>query len=103
VKTTEKEWGERVRAWRASGQDAATFAASLGYAASTLRWWSSRIGRAEPLRIVRLLPRPSVATASVAAPSLVLEVGGARVYVTPGFDAPLLADVVRALASGGTK
>jgi hypothetical protein len=33
--TTKQKWGERVRAWRASGQDASAFAAGKGFEAST--------------------------------------------------------------------
>ena len=90
---------ERVRAWRASGQDAGTFAADTGYAASTLRWWSSQIGRDERVRMVPVVMR---ASSSAATPEIrVIEVGGARVRVTRGFDASLLAEVVRAL--GGAR
>ena len=92
--TTRQKWAARVRAWRGSGQDAAGFAAGKGFEASTLRWWASQLGREVPLRIV-----PVVARVSSAAPegSLVVEVGVARVRVTPGFDGTLLAQVVRAL------
>jgi hypothetical protein len=34
---------------------------------------------------------------------IVVEVGGARVRVTPGFDGALLAEVVRALSLGGER
>ncbi len=88
---------ERVRAWRASGQDAGTFAADMGYAASTLRWWSSQVGRDERVRMVPVVTRPS---SWIGAPEVVVEIGAARVRVTSGFDAALLSEVVRALGSG---
>ncbi len=92
--TTRQKWAARVRAWRASGQAATEFAAGKGFEASTLRWWSSQLGREAPLRIVPVVPRaPSVAPQG----SVVVEVGAARVRVTPGFDGTLLAQVVRAL------
>jgi hypothetical protein len=92
--TTRQKWAARVRAWRASGQAATAFAAGRGFEASTLRWWASQLGREAPLRIV-----PVVARLQSAAPeaSMVVEVGVARVRVTPGFDGALLAQVVRAL------
>jgi hypothetical protein len=34
---------------------------------------------------------------------VVVEVSGARISLSRGFDAELFADVVRALASGGTR
>jgi hypothetical protein len=95
--TTKQKWAERVRAWRASGQDASAFASGKGYEASTLRWWSSRLGQ-EALRIVPVVGR---ASSLEARGDVVVEVGGARVRVTSGFDGALLAQVVRAL--GGTR
>jgi hypothetical protein len=96
--TTKQKWAERVGAWRVSGQDASAFAAGKGYEASTLRWWSSRLGREERVRIVPVVARAS----SVEAPGeVVVEVGGARVRVTSGFDGAVLAQVVRAL--GGAR
>jgi hypothetical protein len=92
--TTRQKWVERVRAWHASGQDAGAFAAGKGYEPSTLRWWSSRLGREETLRIVPVVARASSAEVRG---DVVVEVGGARVRVTSGFDGALLAQVVRAL------
>jgi hypothetical protein len=93
--TTKQKWEARVRAWRTSGQDASSFAAGKGYEASTLRWWSSRLGRAEePVRFVPVIAR---APTSQAQGDVVIEVGSARVRVTTGFDGALLAQVVRAL------
>ena len=87
-------WQERVAEWRASGETAEEFARGRGYAATTLRWWSSRLGReASAAGFVRLVPR-AVAPAEGA---IVIEVGAARVRVTHGFDAVLLARVVAAL------
>ncbi len=96
--TTRQKWAERVRAWRASGEEAGAFAAGKGYEASTLRWWASRLGGEESLRIVPVVAR---ASSSEAPGGVVVEVGGARVQVTSGFDGTLLAQVVRAL--GGAR
>lgn len=94
---TEARWRERVRAWRASGQTAMEFARGRDFAVGTLRYWSCRLGREHAPTFVRLVPKAS--SAPVAA-DLVIEVGGARVRVRPGFDPALLAQVVRALGGG---
>ena len=92
--TTEAVWRERVRAWRASGTSAPQFVRGRGFAASTLRYWAGKFGAAAAPQFVRLVPRTP---ATPDATALVIEVGGARVRVVPGFDAALLAAVVRAL------
>lgn len=89
-------WAERVRAWRASGETAERFASGAGYAAGTLRWWSSRLGRREAPRFLQLVPKDAVRD-----PEVVVEVGGARLRVRAGFDASLLGAVVAAL--GGAR
>ncbi len=96
--TTRQKWVERVRAWRASGEEASAFAAGKGFEASTLRWWASRLGREEPVRLVPVVAR---ASSSEVRGDVVVEVGGARVRVTSGFSRELLVQVVRAL--GGAR
>lgn len=93
---TEVQWQGIVRAWRESGKTAREFAKGQEYAASTLRYWSSRLERSQTPRFVRLVPKPAV-TAAVS--GLVVEVGSARVRVASGFDPLLLAQVVRALGT----
>ena len=95
TKHTEAKWTERVRAWRASGESAYDFATRHGFAASTLHVWSSRIPHEDSPRFVRLVPKAVASGTPVA--EVVVEVGNARVRVASGFDAALLADVVRAL------
>lgn len=94
TKTTEATWAKRVEAWRASGERADVFAQGKGYEGSTLRWWSSRLGRAERPRFVRLVPKVPVVAVDA---GMVIEVGHARVRVKAGFDTKLLAEVVAAL------
>jgi len=69
-----------------------------------LRWWSSRLGRDEEIRLVPLVSRPAATldggTLSARPSTVVVEVGGARLHVVRGFDPALLADVVRALSRG---
>lgn len=100
---TEDIWRVRVREWRESGQTAAAFARSRGFSTASLRTWSSRLGPLpEPAPgFVRLVPRETPAP-STEASAVVVEVGTARIRVTAGFDAALLAGVVRALSEGAT-
>ncbi|MDO9020610.1 MAG: hypothetical protein Q8S73_13550 [Deltaproteobacteria bacterium] len=97
--STAQRWRERVGAWRASGLTAEAFASGEAFSASTLRWWSSRLGRAPAVSFLELVPRPAAA-APEPSRDLVVEVGPARVRVAPGFDPTLLAAVIRALAEG---
>lgn len=92
---TEATWQQRVRAWREEGVTAEEFASGKPFAASTLRYWSSRLNRKVGPRWLRVVPRGAAGTTVDA--GLIVEVGGARVRIARGFDASLLADVVRAL------
>jgi hypothetical protein len=78
---------------------AEAFSSGKAFSASTLRWWSSRLGRAPSVPFLELVPRPAVAVPEIPR-DLVIEVGPARVRVAPGFDPTFLAGVVRALAEG---
>lgn len=91
---------ERVDAWRSSGLTAAQFAAQNGFSTAALTTWSSKLRH-------RPAPRPSapafvtvVRKAPAPVGELVVEVAGARVRVTQGFDPTLLAAVVRAIGGG---
>jgi hypothetical protein len=99
VPSTVQRWRERVGAWRASGLTAEAFASGKAFSASTLRWWSSRLGRAPSVPFLELVSRPAVPAPDLPR-ELVIEVGVARVRVAPGFDPTLLATVMRALAEG---
>jgi hypothetical protein len=92
--TTEDTWAKRVEAWRASGETADAFAQGKGFEGSTLRWWSSRLGRAPTPQFLRLVPKARAVQVDA---GLVVEVGRARVCVKAGFDTKLLAEVVAAL------
>lgn len=98
--STEQRWRERIAAWHRSGLSARAFTADKPYATSTLRWWSSRLRRAAPMAFIEVRPRDSAADSPYPASCLLLEVGAARVRVTPGFDPSLLTAVVRALSEG---
>jgi hypothetical protein len=96
---TESKWAERVAQWRASGQTVTEYARGREYQASTLRWWSSRVGRGvverssgASVRMVRV-----VAAAKPSESALSVRVGGVLVEIRPGFDVALLREVVHAL------
>lgn len=69
-------WAERVRAWRESGQTARAFSTGRGFAASTLKIWSSRLRRAEAAPPVasprRGRPPTTLVVAAPAAPAKAL-------------------------------
>ena len=127
TKHTRAKWAERIQEWRASGLSAEEFAAGADYEPASLRWAASQLqperpgastpsrsGPKEPRRQrsaerspappseaprflpVRLRRRPEPAIAE-----MVVEVGGARIRVSPGVDVALLGDVVRALHGVG--
>ncbi len=109
---TAAKWAERVRGWRESGASAASFAAGKGFAASTLRWWDSKLTQAAKPRVAmaRVIRRAASEPAGGAVtsplapssgPTLSLEVDGVRIVVRRGFDAELLRQLVHAL--GGAR
>ena len=92
---SEQVWRERVQAWRQSGKTANEFAESGGFSAATMRYWAGRLALVDKARFVRLVPKGESPSSES---GLTIDVGGARIRVLPGFDAKLLADVVRALS-----
>jgi hypothetical protein len=117
---TDEKWLERIRRWQESGKTAEEFTLGQSYKASTLKWRAADLRRqaegaarygqtsarssasAKSIRLARVVTRggPRAAGPSV---GMVVEVSGARISVARGFDAELFADVVRALASGGSR
>jgi hypothetical protein len=116
---TEAKWAERVREWSNSGTRAEEFAAGQTYKASTLRWWATELrhraerggrqagaqggGAGATIAMARVVARGrpcnSVAAATpAAAGGVVVEVSGARIGLSRGFDAELLTQVVRVLS-----
>jgi ABC-type amino acid transport substrate-binding protein len=104
---TETKWSERVREWGATGRTAVEFSEGRGFAASTLRYWASRLRHperysaadAKPTRRIRMVRVTPAATRREE--TLDVVVGAARVVVRTGFDGALLREVVDAL--GGAK
>jgi hypothetical protein len=92
-----KTWAKRVAEWRASGESASVFAAGRGFAPATLRWWASRGPRRDAGLVRVVTPPPSTVVARARETAIEIEIAGARVLVTSGFDRAALADVLAAL------
>ena len=109
---TDEKWLERVRQWKESGQTAEAFAVGQPFKASTLKWRAAELRRAAEggerygkghavkgsIRLARVVSRAR-ATAPTQGGGVVVEVSGARISLSRGFDAELLTDVVRALGA----
>ena len=113
--TTTEIWSQRVEAWRASGERAESFSRRDGYAASTLRWWASKLKRdlgappiaappAEPpeVRIARVVRAEPPRTPTPRSPLITLDVvqAGIRIGVEVGADRATLAMVLDVLGVG---
>lgn len=102
---TERKWAERVQEWKASGATAEEYARGRDFTVSTLRWWSSRLGRDGVGRLTRSEAKADVRLVRVvrasesASRSMTVRVGAAVVEVREGFDHGLLREVVAALGS----
>ncbi len=107
--TTSSRWQQRVARWQASGETAEAFSAREGCAASTLRWWASKLRRQKPERptvgMLQLVRVPSVASQPQPAngSAIIVELleARARVTIEPGVDAATLATVFAALGVRG--
>ena len=104
-------WSERVSAWRSSGMTSVEFCEGKEFTAGGLRHWAYRLRQTRPrkqaalaVRIAKVVPRAAPADpAPVAAEPLLVEVGGIRVTVRPGFDRPTFAAIVDVLAGRGVR
>jgi hypothetical protein len=111
---TDEKWLERIRLWKASGETAEAFAVGQPFKASTLKWRAAELRRAAEgserygkghavkgsIRLARVVSRARDG-APTQGGGVVVEVSGARISLSRGFDAELLTDVVRAL--GGVR
>jgi hypothetical protein len=104
----EETWTKRIAEWRASGLTAREFCAGRDFKLAGLYWWSSNLQRApsakhaRPVRLARVVRRPSEESAtegeSGGEPQLVMiELKGARVFVTTGVERATLSTVLGAL------
>lgn len=98
-------WAARVSAWRASGESAPDYAARIGFAAATLRWWASELRR-RGIVVPEARPQVTLARVEVKASQsrrsgssgVRLSVGALRVDVDRDFDAATLRAVLSAIA-----
>jgi hypothetical protein len=98
----EAMWKERVKQWRESGESAKEFSQKRGCSSSALHWWARWFSKTETLELVRVMPKPVAAAATLApvVSPITLELRGIQIRVGPGFDARLLAQVMQALDGG---
>jgi hypothetical protein len=110
--TTDEKWVERIRQWKESGKPAEDFAAGQPYKASTLKWRAAeqrrraeggpRYGKGQApagsIRMARVVSRGRADTVQGEG-RLVVEVSGARISLSRGFDGELLSEVIRALGA----
>ncbi len=109
---TDTKWLERIRQWKESGKTAEEFTIGQPFKASTLKWRAAELRRTAeggtrygkgvavdgPLRLTRVMPvTRSRDKAAVPSSGVTIEVSGARIALSRGFDAALLVEVVRAL------
>ncbi len=108
---TDEKWLERIRLWKASGQTAEAFAVGQPFKASTLKWRAAQLRRAAEgarsgrghardgaIRLARVVSRARDSTPGQGG-GVVIEVSGARISLSRGFDAELFSAVVRALGA----
>lgn len=114
MRKTDEKWAERIRQWRESGKTAEEFTVGLPYKASTLKWraadlrrqaeGSSRYGKGPtPIRMARVVTRGRAKAVASSGGSVVVEVSGARISLSRGFDVELFANIVRVLSAGVTQ
>lgn len=113
--STTEIWLDRIERWRASGERAELFSRREGYAASTLRWWASKLRHeltspASPspsVQLARVVRTASVASTTSEVPSAIaVEVvdGRVRIAVAQGADRHTLAMVLEVvIARGGRR
>jgi hypothetical protein len=122
----QKQWAERVTAWRKSGLSSEEFSRGQEFTAGGLRYWASRVRRATAssgasgqsaetriaaatsprVRLARVVRRREPTRAAPAAPQatgLTVEVGRARISVGQHFDRDTLAAILELLGAGGER
>ncbi len=100
--TDRETWARRVAEWKASGLSSPKFCAGKEFTAGGLRHWAYRLEHGEPprrpqVRLARVVRAPR-ASATVAgddrSTEVIVEIGGARLLVRPGFDRETVAGLV---------
>jgi hypothetical protein len=100
-------WAKRVKEWRASGQTSEAFCEGKPFTAGGLRNAAHLVerGGAAPsvriARVVRVREPAAASTPEVPEVPVLVELGGARVFVSRGVDREALATVLDVLAARG--
>ena len=95
--------------WRASGLTSPEFCRGKDFTAGGLRHWAHTHGLTGPqpevrlARVVRVSAMRSRPVTPVVEPDLVVELGGARIAIRPGFDRATLGAVLDVLAERGNR
>jgi hypothetical protein len=104
--TDRETWAARVAEWKASGQSSPAFCAGKDFTAGGLRHWAHRLEHGDPPRKPRVrLARVVRTRVGAKAPErgelteIVVEIGGARLLVRPGFDRETLGALVEVLVA----
>ncbi len=101
-------WAARVAEWKASGLSSPEFCAGKEFTAGGLRHWAYRLEHGDQPRKprVRLARVVRTRTGAKAGPpggdrssEVVVELGGARMLVRPGFDRETVAALVEVLVA----
>lgn len=94
-------WKQRVASWRASGETAERFAVGRGFAASTLRWWASKLREGGTTPIVRVAQLVRSSDSGRGRGAVVVEGLDTRVRVTieAGADRETVATVLAIVAA----
>lgn len=92
--------------WKASGLSSPEFCAGNEFTAGGLRHWAYRLEHGDPPRKPRVRLARVVRTHAGAkarggdrSPEIVVEIGGARLLVRPGFDLETVATIVEVLVA----
>ena len=94
-------WKQRVRDWRASGESAERYAVGRGFAASTLKWWASKLREDHSTPIVRMAQVVRSGTDGHRRGTIVVERldGGVRITIEPGADRETITTVLAIVAA----
>jgi hypothetical protein len=95
-------WKQRVASWRASGESAERFAIGRGFAASTLKWWASKLCEDGPTPVVRMAQLVRSSGDGVRGRGAVIVEGldtRMRVTIEPGADRETIAAVLGQVCS----
>ena len=109
--TGRETWARRVAEWKASGLSSPKFCAGKEFTAGGLRHWAYRLEHGAPTRrsqvqfarVVRTTGTLARAAGDDRSVEVIVEIGGARLLVRPGFDRETVAGLVEVLVGRGAR